>query len=435
MGTKAFFVSSVHVSVEHRKLLVERVASSRYIGKSARLRALLTYLCDQVLEHGVQEIHEQEVGRAVFDRPADYDTASDNIVRVHASMLRKRLEQYFASEGRDEKILIELPKGNYAPVFLERSSAEEHDAALTADSRKTLALAETPRTADRPGRTRILFGAICVLACATGVLAYRLQTRPADSPQPENKPVVRQFWSQVFRPGVKTDIVLDDQGVGLYQELTGKHVALADYFNRNYLRSLAENPGGNLPQRFAEAIVLKRQSSYASTSLLWKISDIAFHAGGESVVHFARDYALRELTVNNAVLLGTSVSNPWVETFEPRLGLRWKYDPLKGTYYPVDTWAHGNGDIFQASGDGYASIALLPNLNGSGKVLIISSSGGSSMASAGEFLSDEHSLGTLESLVPHRSKGFSYFESLLRVKSRSRLAKDVTVVFCRAPLL
>jgi hypothetical protein len=61
-------VSRLHISVDSRKLLVERVASSRYIGKSARLRALLVYLCEQVLEHDAQEIHEQEVGRAVFGR-------------------------------------------------------------------------------------------------------------------------------------------------------------------------------------------------------------------------------------------------------------------------------------------------------------------------------------------------------------------------------
>jgi hypothetical protein len=42
----------------------------------------------------VDEIHEQEIGRKVFGCSADYDTATDNIVRVHASMLRKRLDQY-----------------------------------------------------------------------------------------------------------------------------------------------------------------------------------------------------------------------------------------------------------------------------------------------------------------------------------------------------
>ncbi len=69
-----------------------------------------------VVDH-VEEVHEQEVGHKVFGRTPGYDTAADNIVRVHASMLRKRLELYFASEGRDEPLILEIPKGNYAPIF------------------------------------------------------------------------------------------------------------------------------------------------------------------------------------------------------------------------------------------------------------------------------------------------------------------------------
>ena len=83
---------------------------------------MFIYVCDRVLDHEVDEIHEQEVGRRVFGRPADYDTSADNTVRVHASMLRKRVDQYFATEGSSEPIVIEIPRGNYAPVFRERSA-------------------------------------------------------------------------------------------------------------------------------------------------------------------------------------------------------------------------------------------------------------------------------------------------------------------------
>src|SRR5262249_15324909 len=99
--------------------LVARVVESRYLSRSVRLRDMLTYVSDRVLLEGVTDIHEQEIGHRVFGRKPDYDTALDNTVRVHATTLRKRLEQYFAAEGVDEPIIIELPKGNYAPVFRE----------------------------------------------------------------------------------------------------------------------------------------------------------------------------------------------------------------------------------------------------------------------------------------------------------------------------
>jgi hypothetical protein len=97
---------------EERRLLVERVATSSYFNRSARLKDLLHYLADRVLEDEVEDIREHEVGHRVFGRPPEYDTTADNIVRVHASMLRKRLEQYFAAEGAAENLIIEIPKGN-----------------------------------------------------------------------------------------------------------------------------------------------------------------------------------------------------------------------------------------------------------------------------------------------------------------------------------
>ena len=106
---------------DDRRLLVERVAASLYFNRSSRLRHLLVYLTDRVFENETAEIHEQEVGAKVFGRQADYDTAADNTVRVHASMLRKRLELYFAAEGADEELILEIPKGNYAPVFRVRN--------------------------------------------------------------------------------------------------------------------------------------------------------------------------------------------------------------------------------------------------------------------------------------------------------------------------
>ena len=44
------------------RMLVERVASSRYLNKSVRLHDLLMYVCNRVLNEGAEEIGEQEVG-------------------------------------------------------------------------------------------------------------------------------------------------------------------------------------------------------------------------------------------------------------------------------------------------------------------------------------------------------------------------------------
>jgi hypothetical protein len=45
------------------------------------------------------------------------------------------------------------------------------------------------------------------------------------------------------------------------------------------------------------------------------------------------------------VLLGNARSNPWIEPFLPRLGVRWMFDKAQGVYYPVDTLAAGEAKV------------------------------------------------------------------------------------------
>ncbi len=403
---------------------------SRYIAKSARLHDLFTYLCDRVINEGTSEIHEQEVGHAVFGRPVDYDTALDNIVRVHASTLRKRLEQYFAEEGREEPVVIELPKGNYAPVFREREVPETAVAPIPAvpDPLPAMLPEVSPVIAPQATDRRVfVFGALAaIFACSTAFLLWR--PAPAVTSLP---PAVKDFWGSIFVPHQKADVVLDDAALGLYQEIDGRPIALSEYFDRSYLRRLREKPE-------ASAILLKRQSSYANAGLLWQLSHTAAALNSDWAVHFARDYAFRELKANRSVLLGTGRSNPWIEPFENKIGIRWAFDSVTGNYYPVDSWAGADqAEKYRASGDhpdGYASVALLPNLGATGNVLIVSCTGGAATTSAGAFLVDEERMEQLRSKLPAGKSGeFPQFAALLKFTSHSRLPKDVEIVFCRTP--
>jgi hypothetical protein len=409
-----------------RRSLIERVASSRYVNRSARLRDLLHYLAERVLEGEAGEIHEQEVGHKVFGRPADYDTTSDNIVRVHASMLRKRLEQYFATEGADETLIIEIPKGNYAPVFRARTEPE-------------IGVLLSPPSAVAPDWPVKTLGVLCLLlACSTLFLLVRPSVQKSAAAVPGASPTVRAFWSQVFWPDRPTDVILDDAAVGLYQELTGKSLSLSDYFDRDYLRSLPEAAAAaSLDERAASSIVLRRHSNFSDANFLWKLLQLPGVDHRRTNLRFARDYTFRELKADNAVLLGNSRSNPWVEPFEAKLGLRWVYDKAAGVYDPVDTRGGGKSYHAEGSGDareGYCAISLIPGLGGSGSVLIVTGTGGSAMTACSGFLADEQAVsGLRRSLPAGAGKGFPYFEALIKVKGRSASVRDATVVVCRAP--
>jgi len=400
---------------------------------------MFLYLCERVLNHSIAVIHEQEVGHKVFGRAHDYDTNADNIVRVHASTLRKRMEQYFANEGSQEQVIIDIPRGNYAPVFRKRVAIPSPILLPEVPHAPPSAAGPIPRD----WRTATFIALSVALACSTLFLLWRVRVlEKVDTVALPKTPVVRLLWSSIFAPDKPTDIVLDDAALGYFQELTGHQIRLSEYFDRSYVRSVQDSVANTeLGRGGAEALILKRQSSYADASLLWKLSQVAGALHNSPQLRFARDYSFRELKADNAILLGNSRSNPWIEPFESHVSLQWRFDRSQGAYYPVDTAGSASDEnkfhVTPQAGEpreGYATIFLLPNLTGMGRVLIISGTGGAAVGSALEFLSDPGSLAQLRSqLQQSKSREFPYFEALLRVKSRSALPRDTAIVIARSP--
>src|ERR1039457_7253545 len=103
--------------------LVRRVASSSTFERSPRLKAFILHVCRCALDNKPEAATEHQVGICVYDRPPGYNPNEDNIVRSHARLLRMKLEHHFANEGKDEAIVITIPKGRYLPVFETRSEA------------------------------------------------------------------------------------------------------------------------------------------------------------------------------------------------------------------------------------------------------------------------------------------------------------------------
>jgi hypothetical protein len=108
------------IADDPRWQLVLRIAESHSLGKSPRLADFLRYVGDRQIRGKNDEITEQQIGVKVFGRSEGYNSNDDNIVRNYARMLRKRLEDYFRKEGRDELLVLSIPRGGYIPVFLPR---------------------------------------------------------------------------------------------------------------------------------------------------------------------------------------------------------------------------------------------------------------------------------------------------------------------------
>ncbi len=102
---------------------LERILSSAGFARSDRLSRFLRFVVEQQLEGKGEEVKESVLGTEVFGRSPGYNPRADSVVRTEAAKLRARLLEYYAGDGIADPILIELPKGGYAPVFELRAAA------------------------------------------------------------------------------------------------------------------------------------------------------------------------------------------------------------------------------------------------------------------------------------------------------------------------
>ena len=104
-------------SVDEQRLLVGRILSSKLFCKSHRLASFLRFICEEHQQGRGHTLQEHRIGTVVFGRPETYHMGEDSIVRSQARFLRLRLQEYFETEGKDEPIVLTVPKGSYVPEF------------------------------------------------------------------------------------------------------------------------------------------------------------------------------------------------------------------------------------------------------------------------------------------------------------------------------
>lgn len=108
------------VTVDEQRAALQAVRESATFSKNPRLSALLEYLCNRYFQGDANPIKEYSIATDVFRRPADFDQSTDAIVRVEMHRLRKKLKEYYASDGANQPVEIVIQSGQYQPEFISR---------------------------------------------------------------------------------------------------------------------------------------------------------------------------------------------------------------------------------------------------------------------------------------------------------------------------
>jgi len=96
---------------------IEKICSSSEFCTKDSLCKFLSYVVSEYLAGRGEKLKGYSIGVDVFGRDEDFDPSQDALVRIHAGRLRRMLDLYYLKEGKDDQILIEIPKGGYTPII------------------------------------------------------------------------------------------------------------------------------------------------------------------------------------------------------------------------------------------------------------------------------------------------------------------------------
>jgi len=101
---------------EEKLNILNTILSSKGFRLSKSYSKLLKYLVEASISE--TKLKEYSLAIDVFDKSKDFNSSEDSSVRVYVSNLRKKLDHYYATEGRNDEYKIEIPKGHYDLVFV-----------------------------------------------------------------------------------------------------------------------------------------------------------------------------------------------------------------------------------------------------------------------------------------------------------------------------
>ena len=412
--------------------LVQRIVSSRHFSKAPQLRDILIYICQRGIRHPTAVIKEHEIGCNVLGRKPDFNPYDDNIVRVQISHLRKKLEEYFSSDGKNEPIQIRVPRGAYLPRF------EPHpQSPVLSEIVPGAAGAGSPEPVGKQHTLRWLpVVAIPILLTAILGSYFALRREPrALTPVSGGQKTEDLFWARLFGDGQPTSLVVSDTCLVMLRDVLHADVSVDEYSRHEFSSDLLRKVSDPGLRSALELIAGRQYTSLADTNIASKLKEISERfQNSQTSIRYARHLNIRDFKAENFILIGSRLGIPWVGLFEPQLNFTLEENRLthrfhfrnknpkpgeSATYVPTED---------SGTQETYADIAFLPNLENTGSVLILSGITMEASEAAGEMVTSSGFEKELERLLGSRGVRDQYFEILLKTRAVAGTARSSQVI-------
>lgn len=418
------------------------VLQSRTFARAEKLQRFLKFVAEMTFRGDAALVHEHLVAVDVFDRGDDYSPGEDSVVRRQAHALRRKLKDYYDTEGQSDPVQIELPVGTYVPVFRERRKAEVVPEAIA----PLAAAAAAPPVGKRwPLALALVGGAVVILSLAfwSGWLARSRQPLPLVA-QPALSDGLREIWGIWLEQKGGVALCFSNPATASVRQFGGpiepnpehQGVPVTDAQDLSFRRFFRLPAGGSI---YLYPVMAQAKMGEALASVLLTV--FFTRAGLPVQSTQSRFMTWDSMRKSNTILMGNPDSNPWVaqvlratpfglaQTDERRRARILNRNPKAGEqseYFPTGTLPEETKS--------YALVSFLPGVDQSHEVLVIGGLDTSSTTVATDFLlspkTADSLLAQLKILAPGH-KGAWHFQAILETDVRDTVALKASVVALR----
>ena len=405
---------TVAISREQCFQQIDKLIKSHSLRTSESLCKLLRYLAEHSLDHPGVALKEYQIATEVLGRSAGFDPQSDSTVRVQAGRLRVKLAEYYAHEGTEDLIVVEIPKGSYALTFHVRPSkgGAQPAISLIADAGEKR---EEPARSIRGWAITVLILSVLLAATISTIVSLLWQRARTPVAASQAVPLAYQiFWSP-FVTGPQQPWVIFSNGSFVGRPETGMR-----YFN---------------PKADSRAFILDHYTGVGEVLAIHQLDHVFSVLNRPVGVKRGALFSLDDAKNSDLIFVGSPSENltlldiPGTQEF---IFQRLDSGPRKGDLGVLNVHPlPGEPKIFlatpanQPTTEDYAVVSLLPGLDPSRSILILAGNSTFGTQAAVEYVCRETSLKELlQRLKVSKTGELKPFEALLHV----RIAHGVPVM-------
>ncbi len=419
--------------------LLERILSSKQFANAPKKQKFLQLICETYMAGRADELNEYLIGYEVFNRHDTYNPALDPIVRVGAHELRKKLEHYYKSEGKNDEILLEIPVGSYIPIFTRRPLASETIEPAQAPS-------APPVSPIRLGMSWftliglafiLLIVAVILLASSNRQLRQQIKEGVPPKELTEN---YRLIWEPFLKDGSPTLVVLSNPTVYRFWNKADPDSLSSISINLTAAETAALAKTLGREQFALKNNLLPRlvPSSDEYTGLgeavgLYRIATLFTGIGRNIRLKQSRTVSAEDLKNNHVIMLGSV----WVNEWSGKVSIKEDFVSSAGGTILNKNPLPGEQREYSAKFDGttgrliedYSLITIKPNISDKHTVLVLAGTHSEGTEAAAEYLTGEDRLAALnQRLLAFDPTPPKYFQVLLKVAIDNGIPTTISTV-------